>query len=477
MKPIKRAAVTGLGLLILLMAVPAARAAVFDPDSFTLKNGLRVVVIENHRVPIVTHMVWYKVGAADEEPGKSGLAHLLEHLMFKGTKTLKPGEFSRIVARNGGRENAFTSYDYTAYYQKVAADRLETVMRLEADRMANLVLTEAVVRPEVKVVIEERRSRTDNRPAALLREEANAALYANSPYGIPVIGWKREIAQLTAKDALAFYRRHYAPNNAILVVAGDITAARLKPLAEKYYGVIPARPMPPRLRPQEPQHHAPRRVVLRDERVGQPSWGRRYLAPSYMSAGREHAFPLQLLSQILGGGTTSRLYRRLVVEQKLAVNAGAWYQPNSVDRTDFGLYATPRPGVDMARLEAAMQAEIDKILAEGVTAEELATAKTRLSAAAIYVRDSVGTGARIFGAALAVGRTVAQVEAWPDDIAAVTADQIKAAARAVFQARNSVTSVLLPKRRANPPARATQRSPAGAGARTPGKAPTKSGAR
>ena len=470
------AAVTGLGLFVLLIAMPAAEAAVFNPDSFTLKNGLRVVVIENHRVPIVTHMVWYKVGAADERRGKSGIAHFLEHLMFKGTKTLKPGEFSRIVARNGGRGNAFTSSDYTAYFQSVAADRLETVMRLEADRMANLVLTEKVVRPELKVVIEERRMRTDNRPAALLREEATATLYANSPYGIPVIGWEREMRQMTAKRALAFYHRYYAPNNAILVVAGDITAARLKPLAEKYYGVIPARPIPPRLRPQEPAHHAPRRVVLRDERVGQPAWARRYLAPSYMSAGKENAFPLQVLSEILGGGTTSRLYRRLVVEQKLAVNAGAWYQPNSVDRTAFGLFATPRPGVDTARLETAMQAEIDKVLAEGVTAAEVETAKTRLSTAAIYARDSVGTGAHIFGAALAIGRTVAEVEAWPDHIAAVTADQVKAAAAVVFQARNSVTSVLLPKRRVGTPARTTRPSPVGARSRAPDKVPAKTGA-
>lgn len=463
---------TGLGLFVLLTAMPAARAAIFNPTSFTLKNGLRVVVIENHRVPIVTQMVWYKVGSADARRGKSGLAHLLEHLMFKGTKTLKPGEFSRIVARNGGRGNAFTSYDYTAYFQSVASDRLETVMRLEADRMANLVLTEKVVRPEIKVVIEERRMRTDNRPAALLSEESTSTLYANSPYGIPVIGWTQEIRQLTAKDALAFYRRHYAPNNAILVVAGDITAAQLKPLAEKYYGVIPARPMPPRVRPQEPVHHAPRRVVLRDQRVGEPAWARRYLAPSYMSAGKKYAYPLQVLSEILGGGTTSRLYRRLVVEQKLAVNAGVWYQPNAVDRTAFGLYATPRPGVAMARLEAAMQAEIDKVRAKGVTAAELATAKTRLSTAAIYARDKVSTGANIFGAALAVGRTIAEVEAWPDRISAVTADQVKAAARVVFQARNSVTSILLPKRPT--PAPATRPSPIGT--RSPDKVPTKTGA-
>ncbi|MDJ0948037.1 MAG: pitrilysin family protein [Alphaproteobacteria bacterium] len=432
-------------LLGMLSLAPPASAAVFNPKTFTLANGMQVVVIENRRVPIVSHMVWYRVGSADETPGKSGIAHFLEHLMFRGTKTLAPGEFSRTVARNGGQENAFTSYDYTGYFQNVAVDRLEIVMRLEADRMTNLVLTDEVVNPERDVVLEERRSRTENRPGGLLREQAGAAMFANHPYGMPIIGWKHEIQALKTEDALAFYRRHYAPNNAILIVAGDVSVDQVRTLAERYYGPIPAGSVPERVRPQEPPQHAPRRVVLRDVRVGQPRFSRRYLAPSYNRGATEHAYPLQLLSEILGGGSTSRLYRSLVIEQKLAAAAGAWYNPNSFDLGSIGVSATPRPGVDVADVEAAVDAELHKILDKGVTADELARAKDRMEAGAIYARDDLSTGARVFGVALTTGRTVEDVETWPERIAAVTIEQVQAAARAVFVANNSVTSLLLPK--------------------------------
>lgn len=434
------------GAALVLAAAAPARAGVFNPTTFTLDNGLQVVVVENHRAPIVTHMVWYKVGSADETPGKSGLAHFLEHLMFKGTHTLKPGDFSKIVARIGGRENAFTSQDYTSFYQSVAADQLETVMRIEADRMANLVLTDAVVDPERQVVLEERRARTDNQPASLLSEQVQAALYVNHPYRLPIVGWEHEIKHLSTEDALAFYHRHYAPNNAVLIVAGDITAERLRPLAEKYYGVIPAGDMPARVRPQEPEQHAPRFVVLHDERVGQPSWRRYYLAPSYTSGASEHAYPLQLLSEIVGGGSTSRLYRSLVVEQKIAVDAGAWYQASSLDLTTFGFYAVPRPGRELDEVERAVDAEIAKILAEGVSEDELERAKQRMRAAAVYARDDTSTGARIIGMALTTGRTIEDVEAWPERLEVVTTDQVLAAARAVLVEKNSVTSQLLPKR-------------------------------
>ena len=221
-------------------------SGVFNPESSTLANGMRVVVIRNHRVPVVTHMVWYGVGAADEGPGESGIAHFLEHLMFKGTKRRAPGEFSRILARNGGQENAFTSSDYTAYFQTVAVDRLEMVMEMEADRMTNQVLTEKGVETEKAVVLEERRSRTDNNPGGLLAEQVDAALYLNHPYRRPVIGWAHEIEALNLKQVMAFYKKWYNPSNAILVVGGDITLEKLKPLAERYYGSIPAHPPTPR---------------------------------------------------------------------------------------------------------------------------------------------------------------------------------------------------------------------------------------
>ena len=312
------------------LAVSAgARAEVFNPETFTLDNGMDVVVIPNRRAPIVQHMVWYKVGAADEPVGKSGTAHFLEHLLFKGTERMAPGRFSEIVAENGGQENAFTSSDYTGYYQTVARDRLEIMMDLEADRMTNLRLTDELVLPERDVVLEERRSRIDNEPGSKLREMMNAALYLNHPYRYPVIGWEHEIRALTTRDALDFYERWYAPNNAILIVAGDITAEEVRPLAEKYYGAIPARAVPERRRASEPEQHAPRRVRLESERVRQPSVSISYLAPSHNRGAVEHAYPLLVLDEILGGGATSRLYRSLVVEQGIAAAAGSSYRGDS----------------------------------------------------------------------------------------------------------------------------------------------------
>ncbi len=422
-----------------------ARAKVFDPETFTLDNGLQVVVVTNRRAPIVTHMIWYKVGAADEQPGESGLAHFLEHLMFKGTKTLGPGEFSRIIAENGGTENAFTSYDYTAYFQTVARDRLDTMMKYEADRMTNLKLTDEIVDPERQVVLEERRSRVDNNPGSQLWEQANAALYLNHPYRVPVIGWEHEIAELSTEGALAFYRKWYAPNNAVVVIAGDITADEVRPLAEKYYGVIPPADIPERQRVAEPPQKAARSVTLKSPRVTQPSFSVSYLAPSYNRGETKHAYPLQVLDQILGSGTTSRLYRSLVVEQGLAAGAGSGYDSSSFDLSSFRVSASPRIGVEIETLEAALRKEIERLLAEGVTEEEVSKAKKRMTALAVYARDNLSTGARVFGSALTTGTTVEDIEAWPERIEAVTVEQVNEAARAVLRDIQSVTSYLLPE--------------------------------
>ncbi len=424
----------------------SAQAGVFSPETFKLSNGMQVVVIPNHRVPVVTHMIWYKVGSADEPPGKSGVAHLLEHLMFKGTKTLKPGEFSAILARNGGQENAFTSYDYTSYFQNVAVDRLELVMRLEADRMTNLVLTEKEVNTEKLVIMEERRQRIDNNPGSILGEQVNAAFFLNYPYRKPVIGWRREIKGLTLNDAISFYRRWYAPNNAVLVVAGDITADKLRPLAEKYYGKIPAMKISPRARPQEPPHRADVKVVLRDKRVRQPIWSRSYLAPSYITGKTEYADALDVLSEILGGGATTRLYRDLVVREKLAVSVGTSYNPGGIGPADFSFSASPRPGVSMDKLKQAVDREIAKLVKSGITTDELAKAKQSMQDSAIYARDSIQTGARELGAALSTGRSVEDVETWPQRIDKISLDQVNRAARAIFDGRHSLTSLLLPDR-------------------------------
>ncbi|MCR6630019.1 MAG: insulinase family protein [Magnetospirillum sp.] len=427
----------------LTASLPAA-AQVFNPTTYQLANGLQVVVVENHRAPIVSHMVWYRVGAADEPAGKSGIAHLLEHLMFKGTPTVPPGEFSKIVARLGGRDNAFTSSDYTAYFQNIAADRLEAVMQMEADRMRNLTLDDQNVVTERAVVLEERRSRTDNNPQALLSERVEAALFLNHPYRRPVIGWGSEIAALTREDALDFYKRWYAPNNAILVVAGDVEPEKVRALAEKYYGPLKAEQTPARIRPEEPPQVAARTVTLEDPRVQQPSWNRTYIAPSYNAPDKAAPYALEVLSEILGGGATSRLYKSLVVDQGLAANAGAWYDASAVDMSTFGLAATPRPGVDMAKLAAAMDKEVRLVLDKGITPAEVDRAKARLRANVAYARDSLHTGARVLGEALTTGQTVADVEAWPSRIAAVTPEQVNAAAKAVLDDRSSVTGTLLP---------------------------------
>ncbi|MBI2239665.1 MAG: insulinase family protein [Magnetospirillum gryphiswaldense] len=430
--------------LFSVFALPA-QAQVFNPVTKTLGNGLQVVVVENHRAPIVSHMVWYRVGAADETPGKSGIAHFLEHLMFKGTPEVASGEFSKIVARNGGRDNAFTSSDYTAYFQNIAADRLELVMKMEADRMRNLTLAEADVTSELEVVKEERRSRTDNDPAALLHERLEAALYLNHPYRRPIIGWPDELAGLTRDDAMAYYKRWYAPNNAILVVAGAVDPAQVMDLAERYYGPLKPEDIPPRLRAEEPPQVGARQLTLRDSRVKQPSWSRLYLAPSAHSAiDKTEVSALEVLSEVLSGGATSRLYKSLVVEKGLAAAAGASYDSGALDATTFAFYATPRPGVAMDKLQTAIEAEIARVRKDGITPDELRRAKSHLKAEVVYARDSLHTAARVLGEALTTGQSVADVEDWPNRIDAVTVEQVNAAARAVLNDDASATGLLLP---------------------------------
>ncbi len=434
-------------LVLTLAGVPPASAKVFDPTTFTLNNGMEVVIVENHRVPVVSHMVWYKVGAADEVPGKTGLAHLLEHLMFKGTDAIPPGAFSKIVARQGGRDNAFTSSDYTAYYQNIAADKLELVMKMEADRMHNLRLSEQDVLTERDVVMEERRSRTDNNPGSLLAERMDEVFYIRHPYRNPVIGWPDEVSKLVRDDAMAFYKRWYAPNNAILVVAGDVQPARVKELAEKYYGAIPRGEVPARNRPADPPLVAAKRVEVKDPRVQQPAWIRQYQAPSYRSGDIAMAYPLQVLAEVIGGSATSRLYRAIAVEQELAAGASAFYDATTYDLSVFSVNVSPRPGVDMAKIEAATDAVLAGILAQGLSEDEVEQAKKRLRANIAYARDSLHTGARVLGEALATGQSVQDVESWPERIGAVTAAQVTAAARAILRIESSVTGILLPEQR------------------------------
>jgi zinc protease len=393
--------------------------------------------------------------------------------MFKGTPGIEPGEFSKIVARNGGRDNAFTSWDFTVYFQNVARDRLELVMGMEADRMVNLRLADDQVYPERDVVIEERHQRTDNQPHERLNEQAGATLFVNHPYGIPIIGWENEMKAMTREDAEAFYRAWYAPNNAILVVSGDIDAAELRPLAEKTYGRVASRPVPVRARSQVVEFSAERRVTLADPHVQQPAVELQMLAPSYHAGETADAYPLQVLDEIMSGGATGRLNRTLVVEQRLATAAWLNYNPTSLDRTSLEAGATPVPGVELPVLETALKAELARLLEAGVSDQEVATAKKRLLAAAAYARDSLQGPAYALGMALATGRTIDEVESWPERIGSVTTDQVNAAARAVLGQSGVVIAVLEP---AAKPVKAPQAEPVKGPAAEPLKEPVKGSA-
>jgi zinc protease len=412
---------------------------------FRLDNGLSVVVIPDHRAPVVTHMVWYRNGSADDPPGKSGIAHFLEHLMFKGTELHPQGQFSEVVAELGGQENAFTGNDYTAYFQRVAREHLGVMMEFEADRMTGLALTDEVVAPEREVVMEERRMHCDADPGAQLNEAVQATLFTHHPYGVPIIGWSHEIEGLSRVDALDYYHRFYTPENAILIVAGDVEADEVRRLAALSYGKIKPRGEPPqRKRPQEPAAVARRLVTLNDEKVEQPSWQRCYVAPSFRIAEPGEAEALEVLAHLLGGGQTSLLYRSLVLDQQIAVVAGAHYMGTALDETRFFLYAMPSPGVTMQALDAAIDGVLGRFIADGVDANALERAKTRLVADAIYAQDSQAMLARWYGSALATGLTMEDVRQWPARIEAVEPASIIAAATKYLDRRKAVTGYLLP---------------------------------
>jgi zinc protease len=410
-----------------------------------LPNGLEVVVIPDHRSPVVTHMVWYKVGAADEKRGKSGIAHFLEHLMFKGTDKIPPEQFSKIIARMGGQDNAFTSQDITSYFQRVAKERLPDVMEMEADRMRNLKLTDEQVTTERKVVLEERRSRVDNDPSSILSEQMAAALYVSHPYGIPVIGWENEIKLLNRADAMAFYQKFYAPNNAIVVVAGDVEPAQVMDLARKYYG--PLQPDPtvgPRKRVEEPEPAAQREVILKDSRAGKATLYRQYLTPSYTTAKNHEGEALELLAQILGSSQTGRLNTELVRKEKIATSAGGWYGGLGLDYARIGFYAVAAGDNKLEDVEASMDRVIKDVIDKGVTKEELDRAKNSVIAGLIYDADSQSNLARTYGWNLATGRTVEDVEERPQRFAAVTQDEIQAVAKKYLEPKRSVTGLLIP---------------------------------
>ena len=435
-----------LGALVAL-ALPTSAALARDNEDvthFTLNNGMEVVVVEDHRAPSVQQMVWYRAGSADEPKGSSGVAHFLEHLLFKATDKMDAGEFSATVAKNGGRDNAFTSYDYTAYFQRVAADRLELMMQMESDRMKNIRLTPENIATERDVIIEERNQRTENDPSALFREQLNAAQYLNHRYGTPVIGWMHEMRELDLQDALDFYKLYYSPNNAILVVSGDVEPDNVRQLAEQYYGEIPANPeLPERLRTQEPPQTAERRLTFRDDRVAQEYVSRSYLAQERDPGDQKTAAALTILAELLGGGTTSYFAEKLQFDTSIATYSAAFYSGQSLDDTTFNIVVVPQPGVSLQDAEDAMDAAVAGFMKDGVDAEQLERIKQQVRAEQIYARDNADSVANRYGSALAIGLSVQDVQDWPDVLEAVTADDIMQAAKDVFNREASVTGWLM----------------------------------
>ncbi len=435
-------------LLAAAMALPLAAPAQADDEAFkahtfSLENGMQVVVIPDRRAPVVTHQVWFKTGSADDPRDAGGIAHFFEHLMFRGTPKVPDQEFDAILSRNGGDNNATTSYDRTVYFERIASDRLWLAMELNADRMENLIISDQTVPSERNVILEERNQRIDNNPNGLFWEQMSAALYLAHPYGIPVIGWRSEIEGLTLEEAEAFYKANYGPNNAILVVAGDVTVAGVKELAEKYYGPLKSRELAKRVRPKEAPPVAARRVEMEHPQVGVPIFARMYLAPSYHSASDGEAYALELMSYVLGGrGDSSRLGLALVKRDQVLNSVSTWYDGDGIDDRMVGFYAQPADGKTLAEAEAAIDAEIARFIAEGPTEDELARAKTMMLAAAIYAKDNAQGLANYYGEGLTFGLTIEQLDAWPDLIAAVTADQVKAVAVKYLTPERSVTGTL-----------------------------------
>ena len=416
-------------------------------QQFTLANGLQVVVVPNHRVPAVTHMLWVKAGAADEPAGKSGLAHFLEHLMFLGTQTTAPGAFAREILTLGGRHNAFTSDDYTAYYEVVPVGDLPRVMAMDADRFAHLKIDPQEMRRELQVILEERRMRVDNQPGSVLGEQMSAALFLNHPYRLPTIGWEHEIRALTPEDARAFYETWYTPANAVVVVTGDVEPAAVRQMAEAAYGSLPSHRVSTRVRLSEPPHLATQRLELRTDRVQTPSWRRIRLAPSYHAdwngLGRDQSYALEIAVQVLVGDAAAPLYRSLVTDQQLASGVGVGYGAERWDQSTLEFQATLRPGVDISRFETAFEAALDDAMAHAFTPEAVARAKRQMIERQIYERDSLMGPAQAIGQALSTGRSLDEWAAWPERIQAVTAPAVKGALESVLK-DPALTAILYP---------------------------------
>ncbi|HLB16941.1 MAG TPA: pitrilysin family protein [Burkholderiales bacterium] len=432
-------------LLVCLAALLGSGAVGADLYSRTLANGLRVIVKEDRRAPTIAHLVWYRAGAMDETSGTTGVAHVLEHMMFKGTKAMPAGEFSRRVAAAGGRENAFTGHDYTVYFQQAERSRLELMIELEADRMANLVVSPEEFALEIKVVQEERRLRTDDRPRELVYENLMAAAFKVHPYRRPIIGWMTDLETMTAADARDWYARWYAPNNAFVVVVGDVSAEAVFQLAQAHYGALPARPLPVRKPQNEPPQEGSRRLVVKaPAELAYVLIA--YQAPVLRDVAKDREpYALAVLAAVLDGNDSARLKARLVRSRRIANEATASYEVTARGPGVFMLDGVPAQGRSAAELESALRGELAAVAADGVTAAELERAKIQYVAGRVYKRDSIFAQALELGLLESAGLSYRDTDRILERIRAVTADEVREAARRVLVEEASTVATLDPQ--------------------------------
>ena len=430
-------------LFLIIILFSKFAFAEFKPQHTILENGLKIVVLENNRVPAIAHSIWYKVGSADEPNGKSGIAHFLEHLLFKGTEKLKPGEFSQIVARNGGKENAFTSKNYTGYFQLIHKSKLELIMSLEADRMKNIKLIEKEFENEKTVVLEERYSRIDNNPSALLSEQINTALFMNHPYRRPIIGWEHEIKNLSLNDVMKFYEKFYAPNNAIIVICGDVNLDEVVRVAKKYFGSIKPSKIDERSWTNEPTQHAARGVVLKSKNTAIPVFKRYYLAPTYTKSKKE-ALALEVFTEIFGDPLTGMLFEEFVKNKKLARSASAYYYSDGFGDTSFTISIVPKKEVTLDDIASHLDKYLHEIEKKIISSDELTKVKKRLVNETIFAQDSLYMGMRIFGSSLSTGYSLKDITDWPNDIQKVSINDLQNILLKTFDLNKSVTGYLLP---------------------------------
>ena len=420
----------GMRGMLLALLVGSAQAAVTD---VTLDNGLRVIVQEDHRAPVMVSQVWYRAGSMDEFNGSTGVAHVLEHMMFKGTQTVPPGEFSKRIAAAGGRENAFTSRDHTAYFQQMQKDRLALSMQLEADRMANLVISDALFAKEIQVVMEERRLRTDDQPQSVVYERLMATAYQAHPYRRPIIGWMDDLSNMTGQDARDWYARWYAPNNGTLVVAGAVRAGEVSERANRHFGALPARARPPRKPQDEPAQLGEKRIVVKAP-AQLPYLLMAWHAPTLKDWEQDTApYALQVLAGVLSGNDSARLQKSLIKTRQIAVNASAGYDAVARGPGMFMIDATPAPGKSVAALEKAIREEVRRIQRDGIDQAELARVKAQVIAADVYQRDSLFYQAMQLGEYVTAGLPPEALARRADKLRAVTAQEVQAAARQWLQ--------------------------------------------